>query len=306
MPVDQSCGRAAGVWCANGLAAELAIDQDYDDERSLLFETATLTSPLELLGRPLVRLAIECDKPQALLAVRLCAVAPDGSSTLLSWGALNLSHREGHDSPIPMVPGARYTVDVALKAIGERVPAGYRLRLAVSSAYWPQLWPSPELARITLITGTGSVLELPVRHEGPGTPAETPSFLPAEESAPITGDIAETTGRTRERSQDAETGAVTIEDRQSYRARISATGTDYCHAGTDRWTVLPDDPLSARAECLRTVTIDRDDWHVRIETVSSLACDAGRFFLDNEIVASHAGSEVFRRQWRSEIPRNGV
>ncbi len=163
---DQSCGLAAGVWCANGLAAEMATDQSYDDDRSLLFETAALERPLELLGRPVVRLAIESDRPQALLAVRLCAVAEDGASTLLSWGALNLTHRDGHEDPTPLVPGRRYDVAVELNAIGERVPAGSRLRLAISSAYWPQLWPSPEPVRLSLIADGSSVLELPVRDAG--------------------------------------------------------------------------------------------------------------------------------------------
>ena len=62
----------------------------------------------------------------------------------------------------PLVPGWRYDVEVALNAIGERLPAGSRLRLAVSSAYWPQLWPSPEPVRLSLIADGSSVLELPV------------------------------------------------------------------------------------------------------------------------------------------------
>ena len=135
---------------------------------------------------------------------------------------------------------------------------------------------------------------------------QTPTFPPAEHSGPVVGDIVESAERTRERAIDPETGAVTIEDRQSYRADISATGTDYEHVGIDRWSVLPDDPVSARAECLRTVTIDRDGWHVRLETQSALSCDATTFFLENEVVAFDGDDEVFRRTWYSEILRDGV
>ena len=303
---DQSCGLAAGVWCANGLAAEMAIDQGYDDDRSLLFETTALGSPLELLGRPVLRVTIESDRPQALLAVRLCAVAEDGASTLLSWGALNLTHRDSDEDPAPLVPGHRYHVAIALNAIGERVPVGRRLRLAVSSAYWPQLWPSPEPVRLSLIADGSSVLELPVRDTEFDGARRTPTFPAAEHSGPVFGDIAESAERTRARAIDPETGAVTIEDRQSYRAGISATGTDYEHVGVDRWSVLPDDPGSARAECLRTVTIDREGWHARVETQSALSCDATTFFLENEVVAFDGDEEIFRRTWYSEILRDSV
>jgi putative CocE/NonD family hydrolase len=310
LPLDQSCGLAAGVWCANGLPAELAIDQGHDDDRSLLFDTAELVEPLELLGRPVVRLAIDTSEPQGLLAVRLCAVAPDGASTLISWGALNLTHRGDHEWPAPLVPGNRYDIDIELNTVGERVPSGYRLRLAVSSAYWPQLWPSPRTARVTLIADGISLLELPVHEPGRPAAAEsaalTPEFLPAENSAALNGGIVQRTDRTRTRAHDVATGAATIEDVQSYQARISATGTDYAHIGTDRWTVLPGNPLSARADCLRTVTIDREGWHVRVETQSALFADAEQFFLENEVVAFDGDREVFRRQWRTTIPRDQV
>jgi hypothetical protein len=305
LAADQTCGLAAGVWCANGLPAEMAVDQGYDDDRSLVFDSAVLEEPLELLGRPIVRLAIECDRPQALLAVRLCSIAPDGSSTLVSWGALNLTHRTGHELPTPLVPGERYDVAVSLNLIGERIPAGCQLRLAVSSAYWPQLWPSPESVELVVFADGTSVLELPIRNGASDEAAPRP-FLAAEESAALVGHIEETGDRMRERRVDRNTGEAAIEDRQSYEVRISATGTDYLHAGTDRWTAQTHEPLRARAECERTVRIDRDGWHVRIETRSSLACDATRFFLENEVVAFEEGHEIFRRAWRSEILRDGV
>jgi DNA integrity scanning protein DisA with diadenylate cyclase activity len=99
---------------------------------------------------------------------------------------------------------------------------------------------------------------------------------------------------------------VITEDRQSYAAHISASETDYAHKGTDRWTAHTGEPLQARSECERTVTIDREGWHVRVETQSSLASDATRFLLENEVVAFEEDREVFRRAWRSEIMRDGV
>jgi hypothetical protein len=195
------------------------------------------------------------------------------------------------------------------------VPAGYRLRLAVSSAYWPQLWPSPELALFTLIADGSSLLDLPVRDPAYATTADyaradqlaaAPEFLPAENSTALDGEIVQNAERTRRRNQDTETDAASIEDVQSCRARITATDTEYSHVGTDRWSVLPSDPLSARAECHRTVTIERGDWHARVETQSALFADEKHFHLENDVVAFNGDREVFRREWRTSVPRDGV
>ena len=92
--------------------------------------------------------------------MRLCDVAPDGASTLVSWGLLNLTHRDSHADPQPLVPGQGYSVRIPLDHIAYRLPAGDRLRVAVSTSYWPMLWPMADAVTLTL---TGGALDLPVR-----------------------------------------------------------------------------------------------------------------------------------------------
>ena len=46
-------------------------------------------------------LLVSVDRPQALVAVRVCDVALDGRSTLVARGLLNLSRRDGHDRAGP-------------------------------------------------------------------------------------------------------------------------------------------------------------------------------------------------------------
>ena len=89
-------------------------------------------------------LGLEVGRPSALVAVRLCDVDPDGASLLITRGVLNLNHRDGHADPQPLEPGRRYDVTIRLDAIAQRVPAGHRLRVAVSTAYWPWVWPVAE------------------------------------------------------------------------------------------------------------------------------------------------------------------
>ena len=59
---------------------------------------------LEILGNPEVEIVLWCDRPQALLAARLCDVWPDGASTLITRGLLNLSQRNSKGRPEPRDP----------------------------------------------------------------------------------------------------------------------------------------------------------------------------------------------------------
>ena len=88
-----------------------------------------------------------------MIAARLEDVAPDGSSTLVTYGLLNLTHRDGHEHPQALEPGRTYRVNIALNDIAQAFPAGHRIRLALATSHWPIAWPSPEMATLTLSTG---------------------------------------------------------------------------------------------------------------------------------------------------------
>ena len=90
---------------------------------------------------------------------------PSGESLRVSFGVLNLTHRDSHETPSPLVPGQRYQVRIKLNDAGVVFPAGHRIRLALSTTYWPMIWPAPETATLTIFGGT---LDLPVRPAQPG------------------------------------------------------------------------------------------------------------------------------------------
>ena len=117
---------------------------------------------MEILGAPVVTLELAADKPQAQVCVRSDDVAPDGESLRVSYGLLNLNHRDSHEFPTALEPGKRYRVRVQLNDIAHSFAAGHRIRVAVSSSYWPIAWPSPEPVTLTLYAGA-STLELPAR-----------------------------------------------------------------------------------------------------------------------------------------------
>ena len=111
-------------------------EQSPDDARSLVFDT----DPLDAAARHARNAgAAVCGSPPtapvARLAARLCEVTPDGRSWLVTYGVLNLTHRDSHAAPTPLTPGVFYDVDAA--ALPDRPPPARRLAAAASAQREP-------------------------------------------------------------------------------------------------------------------------------------------------------------------------
>lgn len=299
----QTCGSTAGVWCANGRAEELPADQAPDDALSVTFDFGPLDERMEILGRPEVELVLTADRPVAHVTARLCDVAPDGASTLIAWEPLNLTHRDGHEEPRPLEPGSEYTVRIRLGVTGQAVEGGHRLRLALSSAYWPHAWPAPEAATLRL-RPDASVLRLPVR--SPDAPDGDVAFPEPEWAPPLElrEVVAPARSRRVEHGEDART--VTTRDIERGSHVIVASGTEYGHTSVDEWHITADDPLSASVRCERDVVLRRDGWDVRVLAGARMRADERAFLVECDLTAFLAEEPVAHRQWSFEIPRDLV
>jgi uncharacterized protein len=274
----QTVGKHAGEWCPFGRGADQADDQQEDDRQSLVFETAPLDEAIETLGAAIVTLDVASDRPIANLAVRLCEVHPSGESLRVSYGVLNLTHRDGHETPSPLTVGRHYRVRIQLNDAGAVFPTGHRIRLALSTTYWPMIWPSPEKATLTIFGGT---LDLPVR---PTRAADALPPLPGAETA------------TPERPTVVRPGVV----------RIDRLGLEVATAGKFAFDIRDDDPLSATAEMHRSETLSREGWQVRIESQMRLSCTREAFLLRATLRAWEGTREVCHREWDRSIPRDLV
>jgi predicted acyl esterase len=273
-------GKCAGNWVPFGRGHDQADDQREDDMRSLVFETPPLEAPVEILGAPIVTLDVASDRPMANVVVRLCDVHPSGESLRVSYGVFNLAHRDGHEVPAPLAIGERYRVRIQLNDAGSVFPAGHRVRLAISTAYWPMVWPGPEKATLQIFGGT---LDLPVRP--PATADALLSPLPGPESAPP------------EKPTLLRRGGMHIE-------RIDRIGLEIGTAGKRHYHVEEDDPLGAVAELQRTQTLSRDGWQIRIETQMRLSCTHDTFLLKASLRAYEGEQEVCHREWDRTIARD--
>ncbi|RUM97402.1 CocE/NonD family hydrolase [Pseudaminobacter arsenicus] len=297
----QDCGMSGGEYCAIWLGPELPGDQREDDAKSVCFDTAALESPLDIVGSPVIRLKLAADRRNAMVTVRLCDVQPDGASTRITYGVLNLAHRDSHEFPQGLVPGEVMDITLKLDDIAYSIAAGNRLRVAISSTYWPLIWPSPEPVMLALHEGA---IDLPVRPSGSG---DEVSFGGPEAAAPWQTETLREVSNSRKVERHAKTGEVSlviVDDFGQFRDKDH--GLVEGGIAREWWTIHPDDPLSASGRTHWTATLSRGDWSLRTETFSEMHSDAKNFYLKGRIEAYEGENLVFTRNFEDRIPRNHI
>jgi putative CocE/NonD family hydrolase len=298
-------GLFAGKWCSYQAPPDLPHDQRQEDGGALVFESGYLDEDLEILGAPAVELELSSNEPVAMVAVRLSDVQPDDKATRITYGLLNLTHRNGHENPQPLEPGRRYRIILQLNGVAQRFPKGHRLRLSISTSYWPLAWPPPKPVQLTIYSGTSS-LTLPVRPprandkklrpfadpEG-AEPLNTVLVRPREEEWRVIRDLKRDvstlevvldTGTTRYEDIDLEISSRTVET-YGYRA------DDY-------------DSLSGETRWERQFS--RGDWLVRTTSRTRLTSNETCFYLRADLDAYEGTSRVYSRSWYNVIPRRLV
>jgi putative CocE/NonD family hydrolase len=299
-----SVGQFAGKWSSYSAPPDLPYDQREEDGGSLAFETDVLAEDCEILGAPVVRLDVAADRPVAMIAARLSDVAEDGSATRVTYGLLNLTHRDSHDHPEPLAPGRRYRVAVPLNGVAQAFPAGHRIRLSLSTSYWPVAWPPPESVRLSIRTA-GSSLELPIRPVAAPDEVTLRPFDEPEGAPPL-----ETTLRTPgEYRWDVRRNMITYESaldivKDNGTVRFEDTGTEIGKRVRERYSWIADDFTSARGETESTVTFSRGDWTTRTETRQVLTCSRTGFHLHAQLDAYEGATRIRSRNWTVTLPRD--
>jgi hypothetical protein len=207
-------------------------------------------------------------------------VYPSGESLRVSYGVLNLTHREGHEQPALLAIGERYRVRIQLNDAGSVFPAGHKVRLAISTAYWPMIWPSPETATVRIFAGT---LDLPQRPPNVADVRLSP-FPEPETASPEKPTVFHRDG-------------VRIE-------RIDRIGLELGTQYKTQYHIEENDPLSAVAELSNIQTLSRNEWQIRVETQLRLSSTGGAFLLQGSLRAFEGTNEVHRREWDRSIPRD--
>ncbi|WP_376696232.1 CocE/NonD family hydrolase [Wenzhouxiangella sp. EGI_FJ10305] len=300
-----SVGLFAGRWASFTATPDLPHDQREEDGGALVFDSKTLTAPMEILGSPVVTFRVKSDRPVAMLAVRLSEVRQNEEATRITYGLLNLTHRNSHEHPEPLEPGKFYTVRVTLNEVAHRFFSGHRVRLSVSTSYWPLAWPAPEPSRV-VIDAAGSYLDLPVRESNEteddrqlfGAPqgaaeSATTMIQPRDYAWTVTRDLAQDRSVLEIRKDE---GEVRI-DELDLDMRIR-TVEWYSHSGNDYDSV--------RGETENVRRLCRDDWSVTVRARTVLTSDAGHFYLRAELDGYEGDRRVHSHNIEKKIDRDLV
>ncbi len=159
----ETAGRASGVWCPHGVEPDLSGDQRVEAGGSLNFDSLELSEEIEILGAPVVQLKINSNQQNALVAVCLNEVLSDGAVARVTYGILNLTHRNSHLNPEHLIPGQDFSASIQMNEIAHRFAVGSKIRLSVTTAYWPTAWPSPLKTELTLLLPACVRSNMPVR-----------------------------------------------------------------------------------------------------------------------------------------------
>lgn len=297
----QTVGFEGGEYCIIWLGPDFPGDQAKDDAGSLVFDSPALIADMDIAGQPAVELEFSADKPVASVAVRLNDVFPSGEVARITYHLQNLCMRESREHPTPLEPGKRYRMKVKMDDIAWRIPKGHKLRISISTTYFPLMWPSPEPVSLTVYAGK-SFVHVPVRKEMPN---ESPvTWSPPEAAQPADRKELKAPWHKRETAIDPKTGEVRLEIVDDFGSgEIGPHKLATYSAGRETYSIFPDEPLSAKMETHWTEELSRGTWNARTETYGRLTASKSHWIVWGKIEAYEGKKKVFEKEFNEEIER---
>ncbi len=300
---QESVGLTRREWYVNDMSVDLPPDQTPDDKRSLLFDSPPLSADLEILGKPKAVIRLASDRPVAKLAIRINEVTPDDKSWSVSYGLLNLTHRDGHEHPAPLVAGKEYDIDISCYFATHRFKKGNRIRVAITESLWPMVWPSPLPVTLKISSGESRLI-LPVR------PAETVDQSPPipmirdEVEKRVATDQKALTTKTVQTGPDA-SGFISVRKELPQPPRVvQDVGTTV--SGGSVWTrsIREGDPNSSQWTVEWSRQMQRGDWNTKTRSTIELTSTADEFRIKESITAWEGEKQVFEKAWDNRIKRD--
>lgn len=297
-PLDT--GVAAGEWFTSKPDAELAGDQRIDDAGSLVVDSAPLEEECVLLGQPRLSVRLTSDAAQGNLCARIVDLHPDGTATRICFGVLNLAHRHSNADPQPMVPGEPTEIAMTLDACGYRIAPGHRIRLALSSAYWPTILPPPYDAGLDIELAS-LCLALPLLGDHRRIQVAQPAVadpLPRYETL-----VDGSGGRRVERDLVSGVTAYKVFEDTGLN-RHPGNGLASRDTREETWSIRANDPHSMTGEARWTCHAQRAGWEASTHCISTLACTETEWVISATVEAFHNGKSVFTRTRSERIARD--
>lgn len=298
-------GLFAGKWCSYSESTDLPSDQREEDGGALVFDSPVLKNDYEILGKPYLKLRIKSNKRVAMVAARISDIGPDGRATRVTFGLLNLTHRESNEEPDELIPGKTYDVTVPMNYIAQNFPAGNQLRISISTSYWPLSWPSPEPSRLTIYPSE-SRLVLPKRTVGKRDTSKKALEKPGKlEELDTTLMVPEKREWIVQRNLATNEVLLKIENHDA-QYRINHINTVLRKDASEKYYYSNNKYDTVRGEVKSVREFRRQGWNIKTITKTVLTSNRTHFIIRATLDAYHGDVRVFSRAYDENIPRDMV
>jgi len=294
-----SIGNEAGFWWG-----DLTADQRPIDAYSLVYDSEPLGKDTAVLGWPKVFLEVSASAPLADWFARLSDVAPDGTVTLITGAGQSGAQRESAANPRDLEFNRKFELPIELHVTSWVFQPGHRIRLAISNALWPMIWPTPYKMTTTLWLGGPNTprLELPL------VPLEPPArahFSAPEKEAPLAGVKSE--GDTWPPQYWTLTHDLITGD-----ARVDWVGDDSSEYPWGKmkdheqmgYEVLDVSPETSQVFGVASTTVDLPGRTLVWKVVLTLRSDSRNFYYHFERHLTENGKPLRDKTWEETIPRD--
>ena len=296
LPYRAGAGMAAGGWWG-----EQTGDMAADDAHSLVYDSAPLTETMEIMGMPKVLLRVAADAPFYQWSVRLEDVAPDGKVALVSGAAINPAQRVSRLEPQALVPGVPTALSTSIHFTTWRFQPGHRIRLAVSNAQFPMIWPSPSAGTTSLFPGENTWIELPVvaPHQASSVACALPPPEP-NDAAPFGKELTRN-GPVFSSVRNEQTGQSTF----STSSDISWAIRDNTYQSSEayRWDVNDAAPANASYQGERRNVFTIAGRVIDLSTRALIESDSSHFHVTFTKNLRQNGQLIREKTWTEHIPR---
>jgi len=277
---------------------ELRDDLAPSDAFSLVYDSAPLKDDFAILGTPQVYLNASATAPLADWIARLSDVAPDGSVTLVTGAGLNGAMRNSSSEPASLEPGRLYALKIGLHLTSWVFPRGHRVRLSVSNAQWPMMWPTPYSMVTALKIGGGehaSQIELPV------VPVDSPMAPPKFTALPVSAANPRTDEWITERDQFHQSS------KWIWRTPESAFDLSWGKIRHKHWiefAVEDAHPESASSHGEGELVVEAGQRLIAWKYVFDLRGDRTNFYYSYTRTLLENGNTIRTKTWQETLPRD--
>ncbi|MBA4393419.1 MAG: hypothetical protein C0407_07685 [Desulfobacca sp.] len=273
----------------------------FDDESSLVFDSAPLKESVEIMGLPKVNLIVSADAPLFHWSVRLEDVWPDGKVSLVSGTLINPADRESRLKQIPLVPNQRTKLSAEIHFTTWRFRPNHKIRLSISNAQFPMAWPTPYKGSTKLYPGPETSIDLPIIQQN--TLTQT-CDLPKPEKEEWPADAAyaeENEGKMTKIDYNPETGAAIYSC--GINQKMTIRETKYHLQEKNTWKVNDKDPARATYEAVTNYAIRPPGRDLGLKVIFRMTSDEKNFYLTTNRQLFESKKLVREKKWEKTIPR---